>query len=240
MAPDLSKPVTLCQACIKGKRRCEQRWPKCSRCLGQGRDCEYVSAPLTATFDTPWSSIRNVTQNRRALMYQIHTPLRLGITKEYDQSVIRFLISGLREYPRAFAKCQKTDFLHPDVYTSGIRAVIRDTNTLCKLHTQCEQRGNTDDILQLLRIKSDEIHRHISRSSTIDELLSCSQALIIIQCILALNKEPFSLATIPRVRVLCLKELPRGYGNKPQSSYSRHLLDDTHGYWLKVFGGPLS
>lgn len=181
-----------CQACIKGKRRCDQRWPKCSRCLGLGRDCEYINAPLTATFDTRRSSIRKNTQNSRSLTYPIHPPLRLEIAKQYDQPVIRFLVNGLREYPGAFAKGYKTDFLHPGIYISGVPAIIRDKNSLCKIHVQLEQLGNTQDILRLLQLKSDEIYRQFPWSSTFDELLGHSQALLIIQCILALNQDPSS------------------------------------------------
>lgn len=190
---DPSKPVTLrrsCQACIKGKRRCDQRWPKCSRCLGLGRDCEYINAPLTATFDTRRSSIRKNTRNSRFLTYTIHPPPRLEIAKQYDQPAIRFLVNGLREYPRDFAKAYKTDFLHPGIYTSGVPAIIRDTNSLCKIHVQLEELGNTHDILRHLHLKFNEIHRQFSCALTFDELLGHSQALIIIQCILALNQDP--------------------------------------------------
>ena len=53
-----------------------------------------------------------------------------------------------------------------------------------------EQLGNTHDILRRLQLKLDEIHRQFSGSSTFDELLDYSQALKIIQCILALNQDP--------------------------------------------------
>lgn len=190
---DPSKPVTLrrsCQTCIKGKRRCDQRWPKCSRCLGLGRDCEYINAPLTATFDNKRSSIRKNTQNSRFLTYPIRPSLRLEIAKQYDQPAIQFLVNGLREYPRDFAKEYKTDFLHPAIYTSRVPAIIRDTNSLCKIYVQLEQLGHTHEILRHLQLKLDEIHRRLSRSSTFDELLGLSQALIIILCILALNQDP--------------------------------------------------
>jgi len=79
---DPSKPVTLrrfCQSGIKGKRRCDRRSAKCSRCLGLGRDCEYINAPLTATFDTRRNSIRKNTQNSRSLTYPIQPPLRSAL-----------------------------------------------------------------------------------------------------------------------------------------------------------------
>lgn len=109
MSPDMTRPVTLrrsCKACIKGKRQCDQHWPKCSRCLGRGR--EFVNVPLTAT---------RVADGRvRGLKYQIFAPLPLEIAKEYDQSAIRFLVDGLREYPSTFVKGYKTDFVHPEIY----------------------------------------------------------------------------------------------------------------------------
>ena len=144
MSPDKSKQVTLrrsCQACIKGKRRCDQRWPKCSRCLSRGRDCEYANTSLTATRDTRRSTIRKVIPDRRVggLKYQIHAPLPLEIAKEYDQSAIRFLIDGRREYPSAFVKGYETDFIHPEIYKSGFPAAIRDTHALCKICAQHDQ-----------------------------------------------------------------------------------------------------
>jgi hypothetical protein len=153
-----------------------------------------VNAPLTGTIGIRRSSEKKVTHNRRAedLSYQIRAPLRLEIVKEYDQAAIRFLVNGLREYPRAFVKTQKTDFIHPDIYTSGLPTAITDTHLLCTFYSQCGHQRDTGDILQLLRIKSDEIYRHISHSSTFTELLGCSQALVLIQCILALNPDPSS------------------------------------------------
>ncbi|KAJ5390772.1 uncharacterized protein N7496_001840 [Penicillium cataractarum] len=194
MNPDPLKPVTLrrsCQACIKGKRRCDQLWPKCSRCLGKGRDCEYANAPLTATSDSRRSLIKKAPRNRGqvALSHQIRTPLRLEIAKEYDQSAIKFLVRGLREYPRAFVTGQKTDFIHPETYSSGLPTAIRDTHILCGLYAQRAPQGNISDILYFLRMKSDEIYRHFSHSSSFNDLLGCSQALILIQCILALNQD---------------------------------------------------
>lgn len=195
MSLDITKPVTLrrsCQTCIKGKRRCDQRWPKCSRCLDRGRDCEYANTPLTATRDTRRSTIRKPIPDRRVggLKYQIYAPLPLEIAKEYGQSAIRFLVDGLREYPSAFVKGYRTDFLHPDIYKSGLPAAIRDTHALCKLYAQHDQQGHTGGIFRLLRTQADKIYRHIARSSTFGELLSCAQALILIQCILALDRDP--------------------------------------------------
>ncbi|CEJ61871.1 hypothetical protein PMG11_10387 [Penicillium brasilianum] len=194
MTPDPAKPVTLrrsCQTCIKGKRRCDQLWPKCSRCLGKGRNCEYDNAPLTATSDSRRSLIKKAPHNRRqvALSHQIRTPLRLEIAKEYDQSAIRFLVHGLREYPRAFVISQKTDFIHPETYSSGLPAVIQDAHVLCGLYGHRAPQGNMSDILYFLRMRSDEIYHHFSRSSSFNDLLGCSQALILVQCILALDQD---------------------------------------------------
>ncbi|CEJ57322.1 hypothetical protein PMG11_06019 [Penicillium brasilianum] len=194
MTLDSLMSVTLrrsCQACIKSKRRCDQLWPKCSRCQGKGHDCEYANTPFTATSDSRRSLINKAPHNRRraAGSHQIRAPLRLEIAKEYDQSAIRFLVRGLREYPRAFVTGQKTDFIHPEIYLSGLPSAMQEARSLCGRYAQRPPRGKISDILYFLRMKSDEIYRHFSRSSSFHDLLACSQALIIIQCILALNQD---------------------------------------------------
>ncbi|KAJ5892106.1 uncharacterized protein N7473_008334 [Penicillium subrubescens] len=136
----------------------------------------------------------NVLSDRRVggLKYQIYAPLPLEIAKEYDQSAIRFLVNGLREYPTAFVKGYKTDFIHPDIYKSGLPAAIRDTHAICKVYAQHDPQGDSCDIFRLLRTQSNKIHRQIARSSTFEELLGCTQALILIQCILALDRDPLT------------------------------------------------
>lgn len=131
----------------------------------------------------------NFRQRNSTPMGQIKSPLRLEIAKEYDQSAIRFLVNGIREFPRSFAKSQKTLFIHPDVNASEPPAPIRDIHWLCKLQLQAEKAQRSQVLCPLLQRKLAEYTRHLSHALGIEELLGYSQALILTQCILALNED---------------------------------------------------
>ncbi|KAJ5584597.1 uncharacterized protein N7459_004397 [Penicillium hispanicum] len=186
--------VTLrrsCQTCARGKRRCDRRWPRCSRCLSKDIDCEYVNAPLTVP-DIPRQAVKkraaNTGQEIGIPSLRIHTPLRLEIAKEYDQAAIRFLVNGMRDFAASFAQNGKTAFVHPDVYDSGLPVAIRDVQALCKLNVQAEQEKRTGDLLPLLWHRSVKAHRRFIHASSFEELLGCSQAFLLMQCILALHE----------------------------------------------------
>ncbi|KAJ5684209.1 uncharacterized protein N7477_000554 [Penicillium maclennaniae] len=120
---------------------------------------------------------------------RIHSPLRLEITKEYDQSAIQFLVNGMRALPTTFAQSCKNSFIHPALYTSGLPAPIREIHHLCLLNLQAGPDHRKNAIIPLLRQKFVELHRQYSRPLSFEELLSYSQALLLIQCILALNED---------------------------------------------------
>ncbi|PNY27172.1 Uncharacterized protein TCAP_02899 [Tolypocladium capitatum] len=42
-----------CNACVRGKRRCDKRTPRCSRCSAKGLDCMYQRAPPSSSADPP-------------------------------------------------------------------------------------------------------------------------------------------------------------------------------------------
>lgn len=123
------------------------------------------------------------------LMGQVEFPLRLEIAKEYDPSAIRFLVNGIREFPRSFAKTQKTLFIHPDANMPEPPAPLRDIYWLCKLQLQAEGAKRSQVLCPLLRRKLAEYTRHLSHALGIEDLLGYSQALILIQCILALGED---------------------------------------------------
>ncbi|CAI7670315.1 unnamed protein product [Penicillium crustosum] len=195
MPVDRSKQVTLrrsCQACIKGKRRCDQGWPRCSRCLGKDITCEYVNAPLTiqstrkpSSGRGPNRSIVNATPTPR-----IHAPLKLEIAKEYDPNIIRFLVAGLRDLPANFAETRKTLFIHPDLYPNGLPTPVREVHNICRLNMQTGQTGRVSvTLLSMLRQYSADLCRRLCHAATFEELLACSQALVLIQCMLVLNED---------------------------------------------------
>jgi len=197
MPADRSKPVTLrrsCQACIKGKRRCDQGWPRCSRCLSKDINCEYVNAPLTVQSTRRPSAGRCVGLKRLIVNVtptpQIYAPLRLEIVKEYDPNIIRFLVTGLRDLPVKFAENKKTLFIHPGLYTNGLPTPVREIHNICRLNMQTGQNGRVSfTLLSMVRQHSADLCRRLSHAATFEELLGCSQALVLIQCILVLNED---------------------------------------------------
>ncbi|KAJ5822578.1 hypothetical protein N7447_004918 [Penicillium robsamsonii] len=193
MTASTLKAVTLrrsCQACARSKRRCDQRWPRCTRCEAKGVNCEYVNEPLTVSNGVQKARRKPTNPSNRTPSTQssIRPFLRLEIAKEYDGAAIRFLVNGLRAFPNTFAKSCKTMFIHPDLYASGLPASIRDMQALCKIHFQAEQQNRAGILLQLFHQRSAELYRRFNQSLSFYELLGCSQALLLAQCIVALNE----------------------------------------------------
>ncbi|CAG7925172.1 unnamed protein product [Penicillium olsonii] len=197
MPVDREKPVTLrrsCRACIKGKRRCDQGWPKCARCLSKDANCEYVNVPLTAQLGVKKTTGPHVTfkssRAKAAPAPRISPELRLEIAKEYDPNIIRFLVSGLRDLPVQFAESQKTHFIHPHLYRNGLPTAVREVHNICRLSMQIGQTERTSfTLLSILRQQAAHICRRLSHAATFEELLGYSQALVLIQCILILNED---------------------------------------------------
>ncbi|KAL3442916.1 hypothetical protein BJX65DRAFT_212189 [Aspergillus insuetus] len=168
-------PPTLrrsCQACIRRRRRCDRLWPTCSRCHTRGKRCEYANVPLPTT--VPW-------------------PLRLEFRKNFEPRVISFLASGLGSYPASFARCMKTHFIHPDLWSHhNPPAPIRDVHALCQLHaTNADKSAVLSSLLHRISI----LIRHISNPSNFEDLLASSQALLLAQCMVIFSEDassPFS------------------------------------------------
>lgn len=188
------KPVTLrrsCHACARDKRRCDQRWPRCIRCETRALNCEYANEPFAVSNGIQKAPRKRASPNNRMTgtpsPSPIRPPLRLEIAKEYDGAAIRFLVNGLRAFTNTFAETCKTTFVHPDLYVSGLPASIREMQLLCKLHVQADHQRRTTELFPLLQRRSAELHRRFKQSLSFDELLGCSQALLLVQCILALD-----------------------------------------------------
>ncbi|KAJ5864958.1 uncharacterized protein N7529_006874 [Penicillium soppii] len=204
MPADRSKRLTLrrsCQACVKSKRRCDQGWPRCGRCLGKDINCEYVNAPFTVTstgISPAWQymgvdySIANAT-----FTPQILAPLQLEMMKEPDPNIIQLLVAGLRDLPVKFAQNNKNIFIHPDLYTNVLPIPVREIHSICKLNIQTGESSRVTFILSsMLRQHSAKIYRRLNQAASFEELLGYSQAFVLIQCILLFNedgtKRPYS------------------------------------------------
>ncbi|CAG8936457.1 unnamed protein product [Penicillium salamii] len=234
MLGDRSKPVTLrrsCKACIKGKRRCDQSWPTCARCLSKEIDCEYVNVPLTAKLNLKEDSGSHANSEssgiKATLAPRISAHLRLEIAKEYDPNVIRFLVAGLRDLPAEFAETQKTLFIHPHMYRNGLPTSVREVHNICRLNMQISQTGRASvTLLSMLRQQSTQIRRRLNHAATFEELLGCSQALVLIQCILILNEDatpsPYSEAVSAMLAGVAGKLFQQAPIQLPQALSPRH------------------
>ncbi|KAL4888775.1 hypothetical protein BDV59DRAFT_134085 [Aspergillus ambiguus] len=187
-------PPTLrrsCKACARGKRRCDQRWPRCSRCLARGTECEYVNIPLTNGYESTYSyqAFRRHVRLRPFIQRTpIQPSMRLEISKGYEHHIISFLVKGLQGLPLAFAENMRNLFIQPDVYeTSGAINTLRDVRILCRLHTLARLGVNSEALSPILRRKVALFHRRVSNAADFYELLSSVQALLLLQCILLLN-----------------------------------------------------
>lgn len=185
-----------CKTCARGKRRCDQRWPRCSRCLARKTDCEYINVPLTAETDGSESRQRAIRHNElgsRSLLSktEVQRPLRLEIAKGYEQDIISFLVSGMQQFPVAFAQNMKTLFIHPKIYEApSAFDTAQDLLALCQLHIRAKQKttlANTNTIGAVLHQKVAHLHRHVGRTTNFSQLLSCTQTLLLVQSILLLD-----------------------------------------------------
>jgi hypothetical protein len=121
---------------------------------------------------------------------QIHAPLRLEIAKEYDPNIVRFLVAGLRGLTVQFVTSRKTLFIHPGLYPHGLPAPVREIHNVCKLTMHHDRNGEIRFTLHsILRQHSIELCRQLNHTANFEELLACSQALVLIQCILVLNED---------------------------------------------------
>lgn len=179
-----SKPMTLrraCQACARGKRRCDQRWPRCSRCQTRRINCEYANVPLTT--ESPSSLPANA-----GAAPSIPRPLRMEIVKGYEQRIISLLVTGVSSLPLLFAENMKTHFIHPELWPGKLAPPpIQDVHAICQLYSHS---NNTAMLLPLLRQTLAYYHRRISTPIDFEGLLASAQALLLIQCMLIGMENP--------------------------------------------------
>lgn len=126
-----------CHACARLKRRCDQRLPKCTRCVAKGNSCEYIN--------TPWglksrSNSTGLSEHDRKGGIGLTPSLHLEIQKTFSGVIIQFLVDGMRSFPGSFARERKTAFIHPDVYgdmssgSSCCRGLLEDVHGLCAIY----------------------------------------------------------------------------------------------------------
>ncbi|KAL4962421.1 Zn(II)2Cys6 transcription factor domain-containing protein [Aspergillus stella-maris] len=183
MSPSTSKsgPITLrraCQACSRGKRRCDQRLPRCSRCQKLRLDCEYVNLPLSTDLGQGPGSI------------PLRPPLQLEIIKGYEASIIAFLVEGISSLPLSFAQKMKTHFIHPELWScSSVPPPIRDMHALCKLYTKTPFNNSTH-LVPSLRHQINSYQKRVAKATNFEDLLASAQALLLTHCMLIASENP--------------------------------------------------
>ncbi|KAL5336020.1 hypothetical protein BJX70DRAFT_373900 [Aspergillus crustosus] len=207
MVPSISGPPTLrrsCQGCIRSKRRCDQRWPHCTRCQTRKLTCEYINVPLpTGTGREPPSKTRKLQASARpvARLYTpaIQLPLPLEIKNDYRPNILAFLVSGISSYPVSFVNEMKTHFIHPEIWNethiSTPPPPIREIHTLCHLYAQ----KTTDNTFSTtLKHNITSLLKQINHPTNFSDLLTSTQALLLAQSMLILTENlstPYSEAT---------------------------------------------
>lgn len=172
-----------CHACARLKLRCDQRLPKCTRCVAKGSSCEYIN--------TPWglksrSKSTALSEHDRKGGIGLTPSLHLEIQKTFSGVIIQFLVDGMRSFPESFARERKTAFIHPDVCrdmnsgSSCCQGLIEDVHGLCTIYG----KGLHAYSMHILRQKSTEIQRRATRASSFEELLICVQSLILTHSVL--------------------------------------------------------
>ncbi|KAL4940483.1 hypothetical protein BDV06DRAFT_19608 [Aspergillus oleicola] len=200
MSPSAAKPITLrraCQACSRGKRRCDQRLPRCSRCQKLRLDCEYVNLPLSTDLapGPRASAIRRALPLARpkgpAPFIALQPPLQLEIIKGYEQSIISFLVTGVSSLPLSFVKSMKTHFIHPELWPHAPvpPSPIRDMHGLCKLYTDT---GSCDyhRLVPSLRQQILYYQKRVAKAINFEDLLASTQALLLVHCMLIASEDP--------------------------------------------------
>jgi hypothetical protein len=125
---------------------------------------------------------------------QLRLPLRLEVAKYYAQHIVQFLVQGMREFPATFARNRKTNFIHPDLYIRKWPTQLIEAYGLCRLHTDIEQHKGTGTATlgPHLRLQLINLNHQFAHATSFEELLACSQALILIQCIALLRDDQTS------------------------------------------------
>lgn len=100
----------------------------------------------------------------------------------------------MREFPVTFARNRRTNFIHPDLYTGKWPTQLIEAYSLCKLHAEIEQDkgAGTATLGPLLRLQLIDLNHQYAYATSFEELLACSQALILIQCIVLLRDDQIS------------------------------------------------
>ncbi|KAL4794884.1 hypothetical protein BDV19DRAFT_399186 [Aspergillus venezuelensis] len=187
-------PITLrraCQTCSRGKRRCDQRLPRCSRCQKLRLDCEYVNLPLSTDLGQRPGSRPAATTIRRATPYiALRPPLELEIIKGYEASIISFLVEGVSSLPLLFAQNMKTHFIHPELWSYSVPpSPIRDMHALCKLYTNTSST-NCTHLVPFLRHQITQYQKRAAKAINFEDLLASAQALLLTHCMLIASEDP--------------------------------------------------
>ena len=179
-----------CEACFKGKRKCDSAAPVCTRCQRTGKECHYIY-PLDSEngfykFTERQSSVtkRRVLEPSAGKGRTLDIPNLLGHLGEVRPIIGQaksweWLIQEFKSFPVSFGQTGEAGFIHKGAYAECANS-LRTAYGLClaqHMSTNDESRSSlmqmmADEVVRLLNTPSD--------LSLLDELAQL-QALVLYQ-----------------------------------------------------------
>jgi hypothetical protein len=99
-----------------------------------------------------------------------------------DRWSINQLERNIKSYPRMFARVQETPFIHPRLYETRLPDAIQDAFTVCAAYST--KSPETEDMIsRILESKTAHLVQQHFESSSLEELLTAVQALMLMHII---------------------------------------------------------
>ncbi len=191
-----------CIACVDGKRRCDRKFPQCSRCVIRGCQCKYTngvnfSSNTGSQANTDTRANINTQSNPDIQSFQIvERPASLFSEPEtfltetllsphatcLDRWSISQLVAGVKSFPAIFARTCQTPFIHARLYDDCLPEAIQDAFTVSS--TYLSRTPHTAAWLtRTIEAKAVPIVQKDPTSCGLLDLLARVQALMLFQII---------------------------------------------------------
>lgn len=206
---DIPNRRKSCGACVKGKRRCDAKLPRCQRCAKKGIDCLYpginssISDTLIPELDFPWldallkapeawnGQLAEQSQRIRDTLAPDVEVLPLPDFLPYEGPTqtsladpeMTFAVREFKTFPEKWVKEGKAPFIHPQLYASNMPRSLQDAYSACAIYsTKTEQ--NSTVAFTVIESKANELIRVTKTTNwTPLEVLAAVQSLLIFQII---------------------------------------------------------
>lgn len=196
-----------CRACAGAKRQCDLTVPRCRRCLSRNIPCKYINQPGASE-----SSVRRTSRRRprsqelgaleRALdsfqlvvgrRLQIYDPFRLEVIRTFDAATIQQQIGILKSLPIVYARCGANAFIHRNLYSTQLPPHLSDISLIINASYGIEAESLPNiPTPQALKSKVRQLLLTGARAKSYEELVSCVQALILMQITRLFQNDPES------------------------------------------------